>query len=298
LPRPLDFFGKTPIFLAGSLLALGEAELIERLTSSPTQTLLYILVWFLIQEVLIQQGKYMWNDIRDYGRDQLIPANQKRIMARQRATISIWLALLVRCLGGLVFASWLSPFLFLLALLIVLLQVIYEYLAKPRAAVTPLLSLSIVAGGSSIRFLGGAFAAGWQLNGIRLWLYAIIFFAIGASYAAALWRTEALYLRKKAIPWQRGQSAFFLVSGIRYIILSMGSAAVLATFLLFDALQGQQPYQVTGSSLTLMVVLVLAHFYTTTDYESFVLVHVNKRHPVWLEAVPTAVIEKQEVGQV
>lgn len=285
LPRPLDFLGKAPIFLAGWLIALGEWKLVPPHAPPGMREFAFALTWFLIQEGLVQQAKYMWNDMRDYGRDQIIPANQTRFIAahKQRpSTLLLW-ATLLRVLFGLVLALWLSPQLFSLSLSIILLQMIYEWWAKPNAATAPLLSLAVVALGSVTRFLGGAFAAGWPVAEYRLWLYAAVFFAVGAAYAAVLWHSEAHYLQTHHILWQRGQSAYFLLNGARWIHGSMGSAAVICGLLCFDALQGQPwppPLQALAAFITLIVMLMLYRFYVTADYESFVLIHMYKNHKV------------------
>lgn len=295
LPRPLDFLGKAPIFLAGWLIALGEWNLLPPHTPPGMREFTFALAWFLIQEGLIQQAKHMWNDLRDYGRDQIIPANQTRFVAarRQRPSAILFWAVLLRALLGLVLAYWLSPLLFALSLFIILLQMIYEWWAKPNAATAPLLSLAVVALGSVTRFLGGAFAAGWPVGEYRLWLYAAVFLAVGAAYAAVLWRSEALYLQQTHIPWQRGQSAYFLEHGARWISKSMGSAAVICGLLCFDAIQGQPwpPSLPAFASLsTLVVMLMLYRFYATADYESFVLVHVYKNHKVRRRVGPTTIL--------
>ena len=114
---------------------------------------LFVLLWFLVQEVLVQHAKYMWNDIRDHERDQKIPANCFRPIIQHRLTTNTTIVMAGRWIFGLVLAWLLSPVLLTVVLLISSLQIVYELAAgvcgKCRCR------LEMLCGSSCIRLCSG-----------------------------------------------------------------------------------------------------------------------------------------------
>lgn len=187
----------------------------------------YITFWFFIQEILIQQAKYLWNDIRDRKYDSSLPANDDRIGTKSNYKLLKY-HFLIRLLLGFVLAYILSEQLFLLSLFIICLQVIYEFFGKTVSNRYPVITLFIVAPGSAIRLLSGFLAAGWLLSNPNLILYFSLVFIIGIIYVIGYWKAEAEFLQDENKEFHRGQSAYFLKRGDSWI-----SSAILAGFLIY-----------------------------------------------------------------
>jgi len=85
IPRPHSFLINSLLFGVGVIFAWLEGYRVQ--VGMPGW--LFLLLWFVAQEILVQQAKYMWNDIRDYERDQEIPANKVRPIARSPLATSV-----------------------------------------------------------------------------------------------------------------------------------------------------------------------------------------------------------------
>ncbi len=232
LPRPHSFLANGAIFAAGLLFAWLEGFHSDRAIGLPLW--LFVLLWFIVQELLVQQAKYMWNDIRDHERDQHVPANKVRPLARQPLTKLAPTIMAGRWLAGVAIAIWLSPVLLALVLIITGLQVVYELWAKPHAGERPLLPLYVIGAGMVMKGIGGALAMGGPVGEQRLWLYGLVLFATGIVVGSSFWRTEAVYFSKMKLVRPRGQSAYYAASGLLW--LKAGTAVTIAgcTILIFD----------------------------------------------------------------
>lgn len=266
LPRPLSFAANSLHFAGGLLVAWGEGQW--------HTSLAFVLLWFIAQEGLVQQAKYLWNDLRDQARDRALPANASRPYAQTPITHRTHLHLLARWGGGLLLGLWLAPACGALLLGLTLLQLLYERWAKPHAQRHPLAPLAIVGLGAAGKFLGGALAAGWPVADARLWSYGGLFFGMGLVYGSTLWRVEALYLRQRQRPFQRGQSAYFARHGRRW--LHIGSVLIVLTGL---GLWLTAPSRLASATAvgTLILLLGLCVVNGRVTYEQFYLLHWRRR---------------------
>ncbi|MGB8982934.1 MAG: hypothetical protein WCC12_13755 [Anaerolineales bacterium] len=244
LPRPIDFLSKGFLLFGGVVAALLEhkipcliqgncaADLRQVIFSAPyppnhTALFCYLLAWFVIQEVFVQQAKYLWNDIRDHNANKLIPANRQRPLAASPINSGAYWEVLIRWGLGLFLASLLSINLFIITIVISLLQVVYEFWAKPYSAKYPLGTLFIVGAGFLVRFLSGAYAVGWELADLKLWIYSLLMFSLGVTAAAIMWKTEAEYVTARGESLPRGQSAYFQRKGRTWLIAGWFYAALV-----------------------------------------------------------------------
>lgn len=289
LPRPLSFLANSLQFWGG-VLVTAVSQIDGRHGRFPPATevgqngLLFVLLWFGVQEGLVQQAKYQWNDLRDWERDQQLPMNRRRPTARHPLRARSYGLLLARWGLGLGLAAWLSPALLGLVLLITALQIGYELAAKPRAARWPLLSLAIVALGAALKFGGGALAAGWSASPAHLGFYAAAMFGLGLVYNSTFYRVEAAYLLAHGRPFQRGQSGYFLRHGRCWLKIGvlLGLAAWLA--LLLDLLWRSGPRLTWSLAAALgfgLVLLAFARANATTDYPTMCLLHFGRNFPRW-----------------
>ena len=256
LPRPVDFLVKGVLsFALGVGVALAEGYLARHPGALRTNEfqgafdlhtplhelnpVLFALAWFLIQAFLVEQAKYTWNDIRDHQRDQQIPLNRRRPLAREPITRATYVMLALRWGGGLVLASLLDRGLFAIVLCLSLLQILYEYGAKPASARIPVLVLLLAASSGAVRFLGGAMAVGAAVDFGRLWLYGLSILALGAVGVAAIWRAEATYFAGIGMPLPKPHSAYFKEKGTAW--MWAGATVVVASVMMLigDALAPQ-----------------------------------------------------------
>jgi GNAT superfamily N-acetyltransferase len=268
LPRPADVLVKGDFFLFGFVAALiitgfnnTNVQLVNNLfntlfgvtlnswnsiTSNSFWWLLALfLIYFIVEEILLQQAKLIWDDIRDYGRDKHLLRNRNRAIASGQMTIaSAKVQLVLRLVAALFLGYLLGGWaLFIVFLLICLHQVIYELWIKPRSARVPqnrrveknriaqrdmlfFLSLSV-----PLRFLAGVVA----VTGSK-WAYApyilcyVLFYFCSFGALAAFWKMEAQYYRKKSQPKQfRSQSLYFLKKGRFWQYVGLLAAVLVST---------------------------------------------------------------------
>lgn len=253
LPRPVDFLVKGVLsFVLGVGVALAEGYLAHQPDMLYTEgfrgvlgfhapihqmsPVVLVLAWFFIQSFLVEQAKYTWNDIRDHQRDQEIPLNRHRPLAQRPITRSTWIMLGLRWGGGLALAFLLDRGLFTIVLYLSLLQVIYEFGAKPASGRYPTLVLFVAAGAGTLRFFGGAMAVGAESASVRLWFYGLSIFALGIVGVAAIWRGEANYCFERGTSLPKPHSAYFRRRGKAW--MWAGATVVVASvmILIVDAL--------------------------------------------------------------
>ncbi len=248
-----------------------------------THTVLFVILWFCIQEGFVQQAKYMWNDVRDYDRDQHLPANQNRLVTRRPVTAVTYLLLILRWTVGLFLAWWLSPLCFALLLIMSTLQILYERWGKPYASRYPLLPLLIVGLGAGCKFGGGLLAAGWRPTALSFWLLIISMIGIGIGYGATLWRVEAEYLHKRQLSWRRGQSHYFWINGRFW--LRLGTLIGLIAGIGLLALGWQGGGTVVAAILFSGTTLFLYRLHAHTDYQQFNWLYARQNLPHFRQIV-------------
>lgn len=174
-------------------------------------------LYFVVEEILLQQAKFMWDDIRDAEHDKILLDNSKRPIARGKMSKgSAILHMLVRWFLALLCGYLLGGFALLLVFLLISFhQMIYSLWAKPRAARHPLLPLFIVSFNYPLRFLAGLVAVAgsqWSLSPFVLLLGSFYFYPLGGI--ALQWKIEAEYQRdiNQSIA-VRPQSEFYLKNG-------------------------------------------------------------------------------------
>lgn len=257
LPRPLDFFEKSFILFIGVGIALFEnkvpcltqsnivclPEFREIVFSQPFPSdnfvfALYIIFWFAIQELFVQQSKYLWNDIRDQNSNNLIPANKRRPITLSGVNKYIYLELLLKWVTGLTLGYLLSFKLFVILVIFSLMQIVYEFWGKPNSNKYPLAPLFVVSVGSLLRFISGAYAVGWDFSDIELWKYSLIMLSIGVTTGAVMWKAEAKYMliNKKTLP--RGQSKYFLENGQLWLLAGWCYCSLVFVMIIIDNYKG------------------------------------------------------------
>jgi hypothetical protein len=177
-------------------------------------------IYFFVEELLLQQAKYLWNDIRDQDWDLKNPYRQDRAFAEGlisgRWTI---LHIVIRWTLTLTLGYMLGGWqLFLLFVLVSLHQAIYVLWGKPRGDKHPIILLTIISFNVAPRFIAGVMAVSGALpiTMPMLVLFAIFhFFSFG--FMAAYWKMEAVEIQnnknsKSKIP-ERPQSKYFLDEG-------------------------------------------------------------------------------------
>lgn len=274
-PRPLSLLANGLHFWGGVFLAF--------VAGTITHSFLFIFLWFFIQEGLVQQAKYMWNDVRDQDRDRHLPANQYRIVARKPVTAVTYLILILRWVTGLFLAYWLSPLCFILLLIISMLQIIYECWGKPYASRYPLLPLLIVGLGAGCKLGGGLLAAGWPPTTSSFWLLIIGMIGIGLGYGATLWRVEAEYLHVRQLSWRRGQSAYFWINGRFY--LRVGTVISLIAGIILLIMNWRDGGTAVAAMLFICVCLFLYLLHIHTDYQQFNWLYLRQNLPYFRQIV-------------
>ncbi len=235
IPRPHSFLLNLLLFGGGLFFAWMEGYGAQEANGNlGQQAWLFVVLGFLVQELLVQQAKYMWNDIRDHERDQKIPANESRPLARQPLSRWITAVMVGRWIAGVVLAGLLSPVLLSVVLLISGLQVVYELGAKPLAARQPTLPLFVVGAGAALKAAAGGLSMGYPAGDQRLWLYGLALFATGVVYISSFWRVEAIYFVRHGLALPRGQSAYYSDKGMAWLKAGTAVTIFACTLLILD----------------------------------------------------------------
>jgi 4-hydroxybenzoate polyprenyltransferase len=291
-PRPLDFALKSILFFHGVLVSIifssastlqpgNSLIFIEGFSIPPAnQKLITISLWFFIQEVLIQQAKYVWNDLHDRKKDQSKIGKNDRAVARGFiGKKSAVLHIIIRILIGLVLGSMLDLRLYWLLVWILMHQIVYEYLLKFQGRTLPILVLVYVALGSFTRVMGGVLAAGGNLwnSSILVILMAFLFFSIGTI--ATFWRIEGEHDLKvhqntqTPLSFQRSASEYFIKHGREFQYFGFSGFFVSSLLLSLNQtnlLQELFLNQLTETPLTLILSVNLILLITVTLLALFI----------------------------
>jgi len=262
-PRTLDFFTKSWLFVSGFIFVLVEKTpslaakwaqgscynpFIWFVFSSSDSDLpfgyivFYALLWLIIQEGLIQQAKYIWNDLRDRKRDEGFEGKGNRgVTSGEVSTRAAVVQLFVRWIGGLVIGYVIDIRLFFILFLISLLQVVYELWSKPRGASRPLaiISLALLALGGLFRTLGGALSALPIMTNYlepRILIFVIAFFFLQVGAIATFWKLEEEHCKELAKESRRPQGDYFHRRGVFWQQFGFGGIFMCAMILFADSL--------------------------------------------------------------
>ena len=141
LPRPLGLVHKGIFFWCGFVIAY---PLFAATQSVPDADLLVPFLWrglvfFFALEILLQQAKFLWNDLRDRSTDKLLALHSERLQLSNIVSERIAVFhILVRWGGALVLGGFLSRDFLLVLLLISAHQLLYEWVIKLRAGRHPI----------------------------------------------------------------------------------------------------------------------------------------------------------------
>ena len=229
IPRPVDFILKSWLFIAGIAAAgwtnrlsyynpriddLFINELAENPHVQKWMIFAFAICWFLIQELILQQAKYAWNDLRDRDKDRKVPGKEDRLS--NGSTFSIGMLVMVRFGLGLTLGYLLDRRLFVILLIILFLQIFYELFVKEHAAKYPFIASSVIALGSTIRFLSGVASVSDNLN-VTIIILGVLFLFFGFGYIAKYWVLEATHCKDHLHSYPpRPQSDFFLKHGLKW----------------------------------------------------------------------------------
>lgn len=287
IPRPLSFLSNTLFFCGGLFFAWLEGyrgvppagQMGPPVFAWPV---LIIFGWFATQELLVQQAKYMWNDIRDHRRDQAIPANRTRFVTRRPLSRRTALLCGGRWALGLLLAAFLSPVLLAVVLAITILQIIYEQWVKPQASRYPAVPLMVVAAGTVFKCMGAALVLGWGPGDHRWWIYGLALFGTGLVYGSTLWRIEADYFAQRGWRLPRSQSRYFQEKGVQWLRVGslVGVSACLLLLvdgaLVWEIQQLVIPAKILSPLLLLFLLLIDYRFNRHTTYRQFNLLDWRK----------------------
>lgn len=235
-PRPLDFMAKGPKFWYGFLVGLVVVGLApERVALSnwlfgggreawaagervPLWAVLLLgLLFFMAEELLLQQAKLLWDDVRDYERDRGISWYRDRALAGGFLSLrGAVFNLVLRICAAFVLALVLGGSALLILFIGILLhQALYAVWAKPRAAEHPLLLLVILSLSWPLRVLAGVIAVAggrWLVTPVILVL--LVFYFYSFAVMAAQWKMESEHGRKGGAVLERLQHGYFLDKGL------------------------------------------------------------------------------------
>lgn len=258
LPRPYDVFTKGPMFAYGVLSALALVgapqqrplpldaliqfpvlgDLITRSANDIGALILLIILYFCLEEILLQQSKLLWDDIRDYRRDKKLLLNKDRAVARGDITIQDAIThFIVRwslaLLGGYLIGGF--PLIMLFGVISAH-QAIYVLWAKPHAGEHPVLVLAFLALNSPLRVAAGILVVtgtGVFVSG-ELLIVLVSFYFNSFGTMAGLWRIEAVHytqaVEAQAVNY-RPQWPFFLRNGLLWQRVGFLSAILAGAFL-------------------------------------------------------------------
>lgn len=197
------------------------------------------LTYFFVEEVLLQQAKFIWDDIRDVQRDRNLLHNNTRAIAAGLLSkqVAIW-QMFIRLFLALILGYFLGGIpLLAVFLLIALHQVVYVLWAKPRGGKHPVIILFVLSLNVSLRFISGVVAVvGFSLSNIFIPI--ILLFAIFYFYSfgglAAFWKMEAKDCEEKKEKYPRLQSEYYLTQGVYYQHTGLLIALLLSNALFFS----------------------------------------------------------------
>ena len=165
--------------------------------------LLSLLLAFIMVELLVNQSKYLFNDIRDANNDWTHPRKSSRAVAADVVSAkTAYLFGVVRALLGLGLSAAFTPALLPMTCFLLLTQFAYDRMAKP----VPLLNAAVLALGCVWRFAAGyaAVAESWPVAGACALIYLQRVSIYMNSYAA-----EGRYLTRLGCTAAKPSALFY-----------------------------------------------------------------------------------------
>lgn len=255
LPRPQGLIHKGIYFWIGVLLVLPVAtpEIVSThlylytweifAPISHTGTVLLIgLVFYIIQELLLQQAKFLWNDLRDVDHDSTLEHSKMRYTVQGVISQkSGYIHMIIRWGLALILSAFLSPLFFWVMVIISVHQILYEWVVKPNSEHYPIFFLAFLSFNLPLRLLG-AFAALVNIDIILTHSYLLV--ALGVMYLLSMGSLSSLYFQEAhdigesstGAPLPRKHSAYFLQHGqtIAWFTLSGAFCVALIMWLIVD----------------------------------------------------------------
>ncbi len=267
LPRPLGLQHKGMFFWHGFVIAVPFYAAAQS-SLAVDALLIRALLFFFVQEILLQQAKFLWNDVRDRTADTAAGINADRLqLASFSSPNAAMRHVIIRWGAALIFGAVLSPSFLIVLLAISFHQLLYEWVFKPMSGHHPIVYFVFLCFNLPLRVLGG-FVCLFDLAGIIanpiLGMTLLIFYLLSWSslsnqalveahrYAGDPAFTEYAYLRPDrwlSISgflkyWQNGDrrplpqvrlprphSFFFYENGRRMAALALFPAVVIALLL-------------------------------------------------------------------
>lgn len=231
LPKGIQsIFYKLYVYLIPFLISLG----LER--DDHLYDFFILVLLFILFEIVINPARYQLNDVKDF-REDLQRGNRWIKPVSERNKKIVLLFILLRCLIGFSIAFLINPKLFILALSFILLQLLYDYLFKPRMPIMSVISISIA---YPLRSLAIFFGLNMTIILPYLVLMAAMFFY--AFYTAMQWRRHESFfilenglVKKPFIIYFSGGNTrllidFSLIMFLVLIILSISSLMNVGNF--------------------------------------------------------------------
>jgi len=179
----------------------------------PWVVLSLVILCFFAQEILLQQAKLLWDDIRDHKRDVNSSINKSRSLAAGMLTLTSAIPLVVvRWIAAFTLGSLLGRDFLVLFLTISVHHVVYELAVKPLSGRRPRFTLFYLSFSVPIRVVGGMLILGSiqdPLYVAQMALVSAVFYLSTVGGLAAQWWAEVPYCRKKGERRFRPQSSFF-----------------------------------------------------------------------------------------
>ncbi len=195
-------------------------------------------IYFFVEEILLQQAKHIWDDIRDIERDKLLPLNQGRAVTSGLMSINQAVRqMFIRWSLALVLGYLLGGIVLLVVFIVVSLhQIIYVLYAKSRGQEHPVLLVFFIAISLPLRFPTGVLAVtGAELMPNPIWLQSalvvifLIVYFLSLGSMAAFWKMEAQYwLQYNLSRPPRLQGPYFAKRGHYWQHLGLLSASVVS----------------------------------------------------------------------
>lgn len=158
LPRPLGLRHKGYFFWCGFVIAFPIYGAVQPALTSQIigDALIRGLIYFFVLEILLQQAKFLWNDVRDHTRDRDAGINKERFQAGLFAsTQGAILHVFIRWGTALVLGALLSPSFLIVLIAISLHQILYELVFKPLSGSHPIFYFVFLCFNLPLRVLGG-----------------------------------------------------------------------------------------------------------------------------------------------
>jgi len=204
-----------------------------------------LLLAFVIVELLVNQSKYFFNDVRDANNDRDHPRKSGRAVAAGVVSAKMaWRLGVVRALLGLGLSAAFAPALLPMICLLLVTQFAYDRLAKP----IPLLNAAVLSLGCVWRFAAGyaALAESWPVAGACALIYLQRISIYMNSYSA-----EGRYLGRLGRIAAKPPALFY---GRRPLIAKLSLLPFLALAMVYILQTGLPSFPAIGAVILIVAV--------------------------------------------